>query len=83
MTSKKQTAGPENKGLKVTARRPVFYRGGHQFTGEARVLALSELTPEQAEAIRAEGSGGQLVVAEVDIEPPKPAKAEKAAKETA
>ena len=65
----KKAAGPATKGLKVTARADSFWRGGHQFTGAPRTLALADLTPEQAEAIRHEGrSGGQLVVEEVDLE---------------
>ena len=65
----KKTAGPAGKGLEVTSRNASFWRGGHQFTRAPRMLALAELTPEQAEAIRAEGEpGGQLVVDEVDIQ---------------
>lgn len=69
MATKKQTqsAGPAERGLEVTARRDSFWRAGLQFTREARVVPLAELTPEQADAIRAEGDGGQLVVSEVDI----------------
>lgn len=69
-TSKKaaQAAGPAGKGLEVTSRRASFWRGGQQFTSTPRVVKLSELTPEQAEQIRAEGEdGGQLVVTEVDL----------------
>lgn len=72
MPSKKQAvqaAGPATKGLEVTARRDSFWRAGLQFTREARVVPLAELTDDQAEAIRAEGDGGQLVVTEVDIDP--------------
>ena len=66
-TTKK--AGPATKGLKVTARAASFWRGGHQFGAEPKTLALADLTPEQAEAIRHEGRpGGMLVVEEVDIE---------------
>jgi hypothetical protein len=69
-----KAAGPAGKGLEVSSRRPSFWRGGQQFTTEPRVLALAELSAEQAEQIRAEGEpGGQLVVTEVDI--PAPAKA--------
>jgi hypothetical protein len=64
-------AGPAGTGLKVTSRPESFWRGGLQFTREPRVLPLAELTPEQADAIRAEGDGGQLVVEEVAIEAPK------------
>ena len=69
-----KAAGPAGKGLEVSSRRASFWRGGHQFTTEPRVLALADLSEEQAEQIRAEGEpGGQLVVAEVDI--PAPGKA--------
>jgi hypothetical protein len=68
-TSKKSVqAGPAGKGLQVTARRASFWRGGYQFSAEPRVLALADLTPEQAQAIRDEGDGGMLVVAEVDLD---------------
>lgn len=59
-------AGAPTKGLKVISAREGFRRGGHAFGKEPRVVALSELTPEQAEAIREEP---MLAVAEVDIEP--------------
>lgn len=63
-----QAAGPADKGLEVTSRRPSFWRGGHQFTAEPRVLKLADLSPLQAEQIRAEGEpGGQLIVSEVDL----------------
>lgn len=66
---KPQAAGPADQGLKVTARRDSFWRAGQQFTREARVVPLSDLTSEQAEAIQAEGEpGGQLVVELVPIE---------------
>lgn len=65
-------AGPATKGLQVTARRDSFWRAGLQFGPEAKTVSLAEITPDQAEAIRAEGAaGGQLVVVEVDIEPAK------------
>lgn len=73
-TNKKQpaAAGPAGKALQVTSRRQSFWRGGLQFTHEPRVVPLADITPEQAEAIRAEGEpGGQLVVDEIDL----PAKA--------
>lgn len=60
-------AGPAGKALEVTARRDSFWRAGLQFTRDTRVVPLADITPEQAEAIRAEGDGGQLVVAEVDL----------------
>lgn len=66
--SKKSTtpsaAGDATKGLRVIAKRDGFRRAGHVFSGEAKVLALSDLTEEQADAIRAES---MLVVSEIDI----------------
>lgn len=68
-TSKPKTAGPANKGLEVIAKRALFYRGGQAFTQEPRVVALADLTEEQAQQIRDEGApGGMLVVREVAIE---------------
>ena len=63
-TTKSKAAGPANKGLQVTAKREIFFRGGQQFGHETRVVALADLTTEQAEQIRAEP---MLVVSEVDI----------------
>lgn len=60
------TAGPSTRGLKVVARTPSFWRGGRQFGAEAVTVPLSELTPEQVEAITSEP---MLVVQEVDIAP--------------
>ena len=72
--AKSKQAGPATRGLEVTAKRPLFYRGGQAFTHEARVLPLDALTREQAEQIVAEGEkGGMLIVREVDIEPAKAA----------
>lgn len=68
----KPTAGAADKGLRVAHKAPgSFWRGGNEFSGEPRVIALADLTPEQADEIRAEGEkvGGWLVVTEVDIEP--------------
>lgn len=68
-TSKPKAAGPANKGLEVIAKRPQFYRGGQCFTQEPRVVALADLSTEQAEQILAEGEpGGMLIVREVAIE---------------
>lgn len=69
MPSKKQpaAAGPADKALEVSSHRDSFWRGGLQFTREPRVVLLSDITAEQADAIRAEGEpGGQLVVTEID-----------------
>lgn len=66
-------AGPADKGLKVAhVAAGSFWRGGHEFTQEARTIPLADLTPEQADEIREEGDkkGGWLTVTEVDIEPP-------------
>jgi len=71
------TAGPAEKGLRVAHKSPTgsFWRGGHEFTGEPRTIALDKLTPEQADEIREEGDkpGGWLVVTEVDVESAAPA----------
>lgn len=66
-TSAPKAAGEPTKGLGVTARRDSFWRAGLQFTRDERIVPLSDITPEQEEAIRAEGDGGQLVVRDVDI----------------
>ena len=63
---KSKQAGSADKGLKVTARPASFRRGGFTFTGEARVIALSELTEEQMDQIT---SDPNLVCQTVDIEP--------------
>ena len=66
------TAGPATKGLRVAHKgNDSFWRGGQEFTGQARTIALDMLTPEQADEIRDEGDkpGGWLVVTEVDIDP--------------
>ena len=67
--AQRNAAGEPTRGLAVVSRRESFWRAGLQFTREERVVPLADLTPEQAEAIVAEGDGGQLVVREVDIEP--------------
>lgn len=64
MATKPKTAGPANKGLRVATKRDGFRRAGIEFTGST-TLPLSDLTPEQVEAIKAEP---MLVVDEVDIE---------------
>jgi hypothetical protein len=65
--AKPVAAGPADKALEVSSRRASFWRAGLQFTTEPRVLPLAELSAEQAEQIRDEGDGGQLVVAEIDL----------------
>ena len=66
-TAKKPTAaGPADKGLKVTSRPASFRRGGYTFTGEAQVIALSELTQEQVDLITGDTN---LVSQFVDIDP--------------
>ncbi|MDO8776205.1 MAG: hypothetical protein Q7K57_47360 [Burkholderiaceae bacterium] len=69
MATKNQSraAGPATRGLKVTARPASFRRGGHTFSGEAKTIPLSELSAEQVEQITTDPN---LVVQEVDIEPP-------------
>lgn len=67
-TEKKgKAAGAADKGLKVTSRPASFRRGGYTFTGEARVIPLSDLTEEQAAQIVEDPN---LVTQLVDIEPP-------------
>lgn len=66
-TAKKPTAaGPADKGLKVTSRPASFRRAGHTFTGEARVIPMSELTQEQLTQIEGDSN---LVSQQVDISP--------------
>lgn len=67
-TQRKSTpAGPATRGLKVVARSAIgFCRAGRQFGPEATIVPLSELTPDQVEAITNEP---MLVAHEVDIEP--------------
>lgn len=72
--AKSKAAGPATKGLKVVSRPASFRRGGHTFTAEPTVIPLDQLTEEQLEQITGDKN---LVVQEVDIEPPaedKPAK---------
>ena len=59
-------AGPATRGLRVTAKRDGFRRAGIEWHGTSTV-ALSELTADQVEAIKAETQ--MLIVDEVDIEP--------------
>lgn len=66
-TSKKQAAGPADKGLRVVARpQGGFRRAGFHFSAEGITLPLSDLTADQVEQLREEP---QLVVVDVDIEP--------------
>lgn len=66
-TKKQAAAGPADKGLRVVARpQNGFRRAGFHFNAEGSTLALSELTDEQVEQLRAEP---QLVVVDVDITP--------------
>lgn len=72
--AKSKAAGPATKGLKVVSRPASFRRGGHTFTADPTVIPLDKLTEEQVEQITGDKN---LVVQEVDIEPPaeeKPAK---------
>jgi len=68
-TKKRPAAGPADKALRVTAKRPSFWRSGLEFGATPRVVSLADLTPEQAEAIREEP---MLVVEDVDAEAAKP-----------
>lgn len=61
---KPAAAGAADKGLKVVSAVEGFRRGGRAFGREPVIVPLSELTPEQAEAIKAEP---RLAVVEVDI----------------
>lgn len=72
--AKSKAAGPATKGLKVVSRPASFRRGGHTFTADPTVIPLDQLTEVQLEQITGDKN---LVVQEVDIEPPaedKPAK---------
>jgi hypothetical protein len=62
-----KAAGPETKGLKVTARPASFRRAGYSFGSEPRVIALSDLTQEQVEQLEGDTN---LVCQRVDIEAP-------------
>lgn len=71
--TKPPTAGSATQGLRVAHKAAgSFWRGGHEFTQEARTIALADLTPEQCDEIEAEGDkpGGWLMVVRVDIDPP-------------
>lgn len=65
-TAKPKAAGPATKGLKIVS-RPAggFRRAGLAFSAEGSTHALSDLTQEQVDLLKAEP---QLVVVEVDIE---------------
>lgn len=69
-TKANRPAGEATRGLSVKTAVTSFWRGGHQFGQSERVIALSDLTEEQAEQIRGEP---MLSVKEVDIESPKAA----------
>lgn len=70
--SKAKPAGESTVGLRVIARRDSFRRAGRVFTPEATVIPLSELSEEEANAIKDET---QLIVDVVSIETPKADKA--------
>ena len=63
-TAKPKAAGPATKGLQIVSRPETFFRAGIQFTQEPRVVPLSDLSPDQVEALFNEP---KLVVNEVDI----------------
>lgn len=71
-TSAAKAATPTARpGLRVIARRDGFRRAGRSFSAEPTEIPLDELTREQIAQLRAEGQpGGQLVVIDIDIEPP-------------
>lgn len=62
--TKAAPAGASTRGIKVVSRPASFWRAGIQFTDQPRVIALSDLTAEQYEAITNEP---KLVVTEVDL----------------
>jgi hypothetical protein len=64
--NKTKAAGPATRGLRVTTKRDGFRRAGIEWNGTTTV-PLSELSADQAEAIKAETT--MLIVDEVDIEP--------------
>lgn len=66
-TQVKKAAGPADKGLRIVARKDSFRRCGRVFGIEPVVIALADLTEEELELLKNER---QLLVAEVDIEPP-------------
>jgi hypothetical protein len=65
-TTKPKAAGPEDKGLRIVAKREGFRRAGHQFGSQAVELSLADLTSEQVEQLRNEP---MLVVTDVDMTP--------------
>lgn len=64
--SRTKAAGGADRGLKVTSRPATFRRAGYNFSSEARVIPLDQLTEEQYDQITTET---MLVAQEVDIEP--------------
>lgn len=72
--NKGKAAGPATKGLKVVSRPASFRRGGHTFTADPTTIPLDQLTEEQVEQIKGDKN---LVVQEVDVEPPAEEKAPK------
>lgn len=65
-TKKRNAAGPADKSLSVAARHPNgFYRAGRRWGAEATIVPLSELSAEEADALRHEP---MLVVTEVDVQ---------------
>lgn len=69
-----KAAGPATRGLKVVSRPASFRRGGHTFTADPKTIPFDQLTEEQVEQIT---NDKNLVVVEVDIEPPAEEKAPK------
>jgi hypothetical protein len=60
-------AGPKSKGLSIAAKREKFYSGGitEPFGYEPRTIALSDLTKDQVEDLKADPF---LIVNDVEIE---------------
>lgn len=69
-TPVKKPAGPANKGLRIVARKDLFRRCGRAFGAEPVVIPLTDVSAGEVEILKAEA---QLVVVDVDIEPPKDA----------
>ena len=71
MATANNKSGPTNKGLRIHAKREIFYSAGivEPFGFDPREIAFSDLKDEQVVELKADPF---LVVVEVDIAPPKP-----------
>lgn len=65
-TTHRAAAGPETRALSIVAKRDGFRRAGRVFGSDATVLPLSELSPDEYEALTTEP---MLVANEIDIKP--------------